>query len=46
MLPQEILCSKIASVTILGWKLSRSSYMGCGVLYPLFDCPCVHVLFF
>ena len=46
MLPQEILeirCSEIASEANLGQKQSRSSFMACGVLHPIFDCPCVHL---
>ena len=47
MLPQEILeirRSEIASETIFGRKLSHGSYMARRVLYPLFGCPCMHVL--
>ena len=39
--------SKIASEAILGQKQSRSSracYMARGVLYPIFGCPCMHLL--
>ena len=47
MLPREffkIRCTEIASVDILGQKQSRNSYMACGVLHPMFGCPCMHVL--
>ena len=48
MLPQKIFetaCSKIASEAILGRNPRRSNYMAHGVLYPLFGCSCMHVLF-
>ena len=47
MLPQEIRSSEIASEAILGQELSRSSsvrYVARGVLYPMFGCPCMHLL--
>ena len=44
MFPQEIRCSEIASEEILGQKQSRSSYMACGVLHPIYGCPCMHLL--
>ena len=43
----EIRCSEIASEAILGQKQHRSSsvrYMAHGVLYPIFGCPCMHLL--
>ena len=43
----EIRCSEITSEAILGQKQSRSSsvrYMACGVLYPIFGCPCMYLL--
>ena len=35
----EIRCSEIASEAILGPNRSRSSYMACRVLHPIFGCP-------
>ena len=43
--PREIFTrSEIASEAILGQKQSRSSYMVCRVLHPIFGCPCMHLL--
>ena len=45
MLPQETLCSEIASAeAILGQKQSPSSYMVRGASHPIFGCPCMHLL--
>ena len=40
----EIRCSEIAFEVILEQKQSHSSYMACGVLHPIFGCPCMHLL--
>ena len=37
--PENVRYSEIPSEAILGHEQSRSSYMACGVLYPIFDCP-------
>ena len=47
ILPQDVFrmkCSEIASEVILGQRHSHSSYMACGVLHPIFGCPCIHLL--
>ena len=40
----EIRCSEIVPEAILGQKRSRSSYMACRVLHPIFGCPLMHFL--
>ena len=41
----DIRFSEISSETILGQKQSyQDSYMTCGVLHPIFGCPCMHLL--
>ena len=40
----EIRCSEIASEVISGLKNSHTSCLACGVLHPIFSCPCMHLL--